>query len=41
MMYPYPNHAAAIQRTADLYWREKLFKGIIPKLTKKYIQWFR
>ncbi|WP_257349273.1 dihydrolipoyl dehydrogenase family protein [Pseudalkalibacillus decolorationis] len=41
MMYPYPNHAAALQRTADLYWREKLFKGPIPKLTKKYIQWFR
>lgn len=41
MIYPYPNHAAAIQRTADFYWREKLFKGIIPKLTKKYIQWFR
>ena len=41
MIYPYPNHAAAIQRTADLYWRSKLFSGTIPKLTKKYISWFR
>ncbi|WP_273122314.1 dihydrolipoyl dehydrogenase family protein [Bacillus weihaiensis] len=41
MIFPYPNHAAAIQRTADLYWREKLFSGIIPKLTKTYIKWFR
>lgn len=41
MIYPYPNHAAAVQRTADLYWRKKLFNGVIPKLTRKYIQWFR
>ena len=41
MIYPYPNHAAAVQQTADLYWREKLFSGFIPKLTEKYIQWFR
>lgn len=41
MIYPYPNHAAAIQRTADLYWRSKLFSGTLPKLTKKYISWFR
>ncbi|WP_335872354.1 dihydrolipoyl dehydrogenase family protein [Bacillus sp. 2205SS5-2] len=41
MIYPYPNHAAAIQRTADQYWREKLFDGMLPKITKKYIQWFR
>ncbi|UII54154.1 FAD-dependent oxidoreductase [Cytobacillus spongiae] len=41
MVYPYPNHAAAIQRTADSYWREKLFQGWIPRLIKKYIQTFR
>ncbi|MEI5909392.1 FAD-dependent oxidoreductase [Bacillus spongiae] len=41
MVYPYPNQAAAIQRTADQYWREKLFKGSLPKITEKYIKWFR
>ncbi len=41
VVHPYPNHAAAVQRTADLYWREKLFEGKIPKLMKKYINWFR
>ncbi|TXC92946.1 FAD-binding protein [Metabacillus litoralis] len=41
MIYPYPNHAAAIQRTADIYWRDKLFNGLLPKVTKKYIKWFR
>ncbi|MDR0137029.1 FAD-dependent oxidoreductase [Metabacillus idriensis] len=38
MVYPYPNHAAAVQKTADLYWREKLFSGILPKLTEKWIK---
>jgi pyruvate/2-oxoglutarate dehydrogenase complex dihydrolipoamide dehydrogenase (E3) component len=41
VIHPYPNHAAAVQRTADLYWREALFTGWIPKVIKKYIQWFR
>jgi len=41
MVYPYPNHAAAIQQTADLYWREKLFSGWVPKVMKKYIELFR
>ncbi|MCA1031498.1 FAD-dependent oxidoreductase [Bacillus timonensis] len=41
VIHPYPNHAAAAQRTADLYWRKKLFSGALPKLMKKYIEWFR
>ncbi len=41
MIYPYPNHSAAVGRTADLYWREKLFNGKRPKWTEKYIRWFR
>lgn len=41
VIHPYPNHAAAVQRTADLYWRDTLFSGWIPKLLKKYIQWCR
>jgi pyruvate/2-oxoglutarate dehydrogenase complex dihydrolipoamide dehydrogenase (E3) component len=41
VIHPYPNHAAAVQRTADLYWREALFTGWIPKVMKKYIQWLR
>jgi pyruvate/2-oxoglutarate dehydrogenase complex dihydrolipoamide dehydrogenase (E3) component len=41
VIHPYPNHAAALQRTADLYWREALFTGWIPNVMKRYIQWFR
>lgn len=41
MVYPYPNHAAAVQQTADLYWREKLFDGVLPVLSKKYVELFR
>ncbi|RKL69251.1 pyridine nucleotide-disulfide oxidoreductase [Salipaludibacillus neizhouensis] len=41
VIHPYPNHAAAVQSTADLYWRKKLFEGSLPKVIKKYIKWFR
>jgi pyruvate/2-oxoglutarate dehydrogenase complex dihydrolipoamide dehydrogenase (E3) component len=41
VIHPYPTHGAILQQTADQYWRKKLFGGWIPKLTKKYIQWFR
>ncbi|PTX64725.1 pyruvate/2-oxoglutarate dehydrogenase complex dihydrolipoamide dehydrogenase (E3) component [Melghirimyces profundicolus] len=38
---PYPSRAAAVQQTADQYWRETLFSGWLPKLTKRYLRWFR
>lgn len=41
VIHPYPIRAAILQRLADQYWRKKLFGGSIPKLAKKYIQWFR
>jgi pyruvate/2-oxoglutarate dehydrogenase complex dihydrolipoamide dehydrogenase (E3) component len=41
VIHPYPTHVGAVQRTADQYWRVKLFKGIIPKLISTYIRWFR
>ncbi|WP_044732143.1 dihydrolipoyl dehydrogenase family protein [Geobacillus kaustophilus] len=41
VIHPYPTHVAAVQHTADLYWREKLFRGWIPKLVKQYIRLFR
>ncbi|WCK52954.1 FAD-dependent oxidoreductase [Aneurinibacillus sp. Ricciae_BoGa-3] len=41
VIHPYPTHGAALQRAANQYWRNKLFKGIIPKMLKKYIEWFR
>lgn len=41
MVYPYPNKAAAIQQTADLYWREKLFSGTLKKITQPYIKYLR
>ncbi|SIS45869.1 dihydrolipoyl dehydrogenase family protein [Salimicrobium flavidum] len=39
MVYPYPNHAAALEDTAGQYWRLKLFAGIVPALTKKFLRW--
>ncbi|TDL34917.1 NAD(P)/FAD-dependent oxidoreductase [Jeotgalibacillus sp. S-D1] len=36
MIYSYPTKAGALQRAADVYWREKLFDGPLPKLTKKF-----
>jgi hypothetical protein len=41
MVYPYPNHAAAVQQVADLYWREKLFDGVLPVISKKFVEIFR
>lgn len=41
VIHPYPTHAAALQRVSDRYWRIKLFEGIIPKILKTYIRWFR
>ncbi|SES28711.1 dihydrolipoyl dehydrogenase family protein [Salipaludibacillus aurantiacus] len=41
VVHPYPNHAAAVQITSNSYWREKLFKGIVPKILKRYISIFR
>ncbi|WP_421379743.1 dihydrolipoyl dehydrogenase family protein [Bacillus salacetis] len=41
VIHPYPTHGSIVSQAADQYWREKLFKGVIPKIAKKYIQWFR
>ncbi|MEA3319690.1 MAG: mercuric reductase [Bacillota bacterium] len=41
VIHPYPNHSAAVQRTADAFWRKKLFDGFLPKVMEKYIRWFR
>ncbi|WP_347860996.1 FAD-dependent oxidoreductase [Salimicrobium sp. PL1-032A] len=41
MVYPYPNHAAALENTAGQYWRQKLFSGIVPAVTKQVIRWLR
>ncbi|SES05444.1 dihydrolipoyl dehydrogenase family protein [Salisediminibacterium halotolerans] len=41
IIHPYPNHAAAVQTAANLYWREKLFAGPLPKLVKRYLELFR
>jgi pyruvate/2-oxoglutarate dehydrogenase complex dihydrolipoamide dehydrogenase (E3) component len=41
VIHPYPTHGAAVQRSADQYWREKLFNGVLPKLSKWFIRWFR
>lgn len=41
VIHAYPTRSAALQRTADLYWRQKLFTGMLPKLMRRYIQWFR
>lgn len=39
IIYPYPNHAAAIENLSNQYWRDKLFSGLIPRLTGKLIKW--
>lgn len=41
MVYPYPNHAAALESTASQYWRQKLFSGVVPAVTKRVIRWLR
>ncbi|MFD2922797.1 dihydrolipoyl dehydrogenase family protein [Halobacillus naozhouensis] len=41
VIHPYPTHGAILQQSADLYWRGKLFDGMLPKVAEKYIQWFR
>lgn len=41
VIHPYPTHGAILQQTADLYWREKLFEGLLPKVAEKYIRWLR
>lgn len=41
VIHPYPTHGSILQQAADLYWREKLFDGLLPKVAEKYIQWFR
>lgn len=40
VIHPYPTHVEAIQKTADLYWREKLFSGTLGKWLKAYVRWF-
>nr|WP_301553600.1 hypothetical protein [Desulfuribacillus alkaliarsenatis] len=41
VIHPYPTHGAILQKAADQYWRKTLFSGTLPKIAKKYIQWFR
>lgn len=41
VIHPYPAHSAIVQQSADLYWRRKLFHGILPKLSQKFIRWLR
>ncbi|MFS1514850.1 dihydrolipoyl dehydrogenase family protein [Chengkuizengella sp. SCS-71B] len=41
VIHPYPTHVGGVQRTADLYWREKLNSSSITNILKKYVKWFR
>ncbi|KGX90534.1 FAD-dependent pyridine nucleotide-disulfide oxidoreductase [Pontibacillus halophilus JSM 076056 = DSM 19796] len=41
MVYPYPNHAEAVKRTADQYWRNKLFSGPVQQVSSLFLKWFR
>ncbi|WP_408011360.1 dihydrolipoyl dehydrogenase family protein [Pseudalkalibacillus sp. A8] len=41
VIHPYPTHGAILENAANQFWREKLFKGVFPKLTEKYIRFFR
>lgn len=39
VIHPYPNHSAAVQQTADSYWRKTLFEGRLQKVIQKYVRW--
>ncbi|NBI27660.1 dihydrolipoyl dehydrogenase family protein [Chengkuizengella marina] len=41
VIHAYPTHVGGVQRTADLYWREKLVSSSITNILKKYVKWFR
>ncbi|WP_377888682.1 dihydrolipoyl dehydrogenase family protein [Alkalihalobacillus sp. R86527] len=41
VIHPYPTKGAILNQASDLYWREKLFDGIFPKVAEKYIKWVR
>ncbi|KIL47861.1 dihydrolipoyl dehydrogenase family protein [Jeotgalibacillus campisalis] len=38
IIYSYPTKAGALQKAADIYWREKLFEGPLPKITRKIFE---
>lgn len=41
VIHPYPTKGAILNQVSDLYWREKLFDGVLPKVAEKYIKWVR
>ncbi|RKD21845.1 hypothetical protein BEP19_14655 [Ammoniphilus oxalaticus] len=41
VIHPYPSRVGAVQQTADLYWREKLFSGRLNQLLKLYARLLR
>ncbi|SFT13283.1 NAD(P)/FAD-dependent oxidoreductase [Paenibacillus sp. BC26] len=42
VVHPYPSRSEALLRTADHYWRDRLFQGgIAGRLIKAYVKWFR
>ncbi len=41
VIHPYPTKGAILNQAADLFWREKLFDGWLPKVSEKYIKWVR
>lgn len=41
VIHPYPSKGEAVKRVADLYWRERLFSGSVPKILKTFVRIFR
>jgi hypothetical protein len=42
VVHPYPARSEALLKTADQYWRDKLFQGgIAGRIMKAYVKWFR
>ncbi|MBS7529585.1 FAD-dependent oxidoreductase [Hazenella sp. IB182353] len=41
VIHPYPARTGALQKTADLFWRDKLFSSKITKWIARYVRWFR
>jgi pyruvate/2-oxoglutarate dehydrogenase complex dihydrolipoamide dehydrogenase (E3) component len=40
IIHPYPSRAAAVQRVADQYWRERMFHGSLLRWMRRFVKWY-
>ncbi|MEK3884885.1 FAD-dependent oxidoreductase [Paenibacillus sp. PL2-23] len=41
VVHPYPAHSEALMKASSQYWRQRLVRGWLPRLMKRYVKWFR